>query len=48
MPSEQVKTFGQEVPLKRAGQPAFVLPAFEDSSYMTGSTVQVTGGYPTI
>lgn len=53
MPEEQVKTFGQNVPLGRAGQPAelapiYVLLASEDSSYMTGSTVQVTGGTPTI
>src|SRR5215217_316545 len=53
MPTEQVKTFGQDVPLKRAGQPAelaavYVLLASNDSSYMTSSTVQVTGGTPTI
>ncbi|MEJ7556880.1 MAG: SDR family oxidoreductase [Pedobacter sp.] len=53
MPDEKVKIFGQDVPLKRPGQPAelaaaFVLLASSDSSYMTGSTVQVTGGYPTI
>lgn len=53
MPPEKVKTFGQDVPLKRAGQPAelapiYVLLASQDSSYMTGSTVQVTGGTPTI
>ncbi len=53
MPPEKVKTFGQDVPLKRAGQPAelaaiYVLLASDDSSYMTGSTVQVTGGSPTI
>lgn len=53
MPPEKVKTFGQDVPLKRAGQPvelaaAYVLLASEDSSYMTGSTIQVTGGSPTI
>jgi NAD(P)-dependent dehydrogenase (short-subunit alcohol dehydrogenase family) len=53
MPPEKVKSFGQDVPLKRPGQPvelapAFVLLASQDSSYMTGSTVQVTGGYPTI
>jgi len=53
MPEEEVVNFGKKVPLKRAGQPAelaavFVLLASEDSSYMTGSTVQVTGGYPTI
>lgn len=53
MPMDQVKTFGKDVPLGRPGQPAelaapFVLLASEDSSYMTGSTVQVTGGSPTI
>lgn len=53
MPSEQVKSFGEEVPMKRAGQPAelapiYVLLASDDSSYMTGSTTQVTGGSPTI
>lgn len=53
MPAEAVKSFGKDVPLKRPGQPAelapvYVLLASEDSSYMTGSTVQVTGGTPTI
>ena len=53
MPEEKVKTFGKDVPLQRPGQPAelapiYVLLASQDSSYMTGSTVQVTGGTPTI
>ena len=53
MPKEEVKNFGKNTPLKRAAQPAelapiYVLLASEDSSYMTGSTVQVTGGTPTI
>jgi len=53
MPQEEVEDFGGKVPLKRAGQPAelaaaYVLLACDDSSYMTGSTVQVTGGYPTL
>jgi len=53
MPTEKVKTFGQDVPLGRPGQPAelapiYVLLASQDSSYMSGSTVQVTGGKPTI
>lgn len=43
----------QNTPLKRAGQPVelapvYVLLASQDSSYMSGSTVQVTGGTPTI
>lgn len=53
MPPEKVKSFGQDVPLKRAGQPAELAPAYvllasQDSSYMTSSTIQVTGGSPTI
>ncbi|HEX8561381.1 MAG TPA: SDR family oxidoreductase [Flavobacterium sp.] len=53
MPEEKYRSFGEDVPMKRAGQPAELAPAFvllasQDSSYMTGSTVQVTGGYPTI
>jgi NAD(P)-dependent dehydrogenase (short-subunit alcohol dehydrogenase family) len=53
MDAEKVKSFGKDVPLKRPGQPAelaavYVLLASSDSSYMTGSTVQVTGGTPTI
>ena len=53
MPQEQVKSFGKDTPIGRAGQPAelapiYVLLASEDSSYMTGSTVQATGGRPTI
>jgi NAD(P)-dependent dehydrogenase (short-subunit alcohol dehydrogenase family) len=53
MSEEEVKSFGQDVPLGRAGQPAelaasYVLLASEDSSYITGATIQVTGGTPTI
>ncbi len=53
MSPDHVEKFGESVPMKRAGQPAelapiFVLLASQDSSYMTGSTVQVTGGHPTI
>ena len=43
----------KDVALGRAGQPAelapvFVLLASEDSSYMAGATVAVTGGKPLI
>lgn len=53
MPEDEVKKFGSDNPMKRPGQPAelaaaYVLLASEDSSYMTGSTVQVTGGQYTI
>lgn len=53
MGKDHVTTFGESVPMKRPGQPAELAPAFvllasDDSSYMTASTVQVTGGYPTI
>jgi len=53
MPAEKVKEFGSDSPLKRAGQPAelasaYVLLASQESSYMTASTIQVTGGYPTL
>lgn len=53
MPKEKVEKFGSDTPLKRAGQPvelapAYVLLASSESSYMTASTIQVTGGTPTI
>jgi hypothetical protein len=51
MPPEQVESFGQEVPMKRPGQPKevatlFVFLASEDSSFVTGSRYAVTGGTP--
>lgn len=53
MPEDKVTSFGGNTPLGRAAQPAelapiYVLLASKDSSYMTGSTVQVTGGTPSI
>lgn len=49
MPVEQVKSFGSEVPLQRAGQPAelastYVMLASDQASYISGATVAVTGG----
>lgn len=51
MPVEKVKGFGENTPLKRAGQPAelaatYVLLASEGSSYTTGALYEVTGGRP--
>ncbi|MGJ5130387.1 SDR family oxidoreductase [Bradyrhizobium oligotrophicum] len=53
MPEEKVKTFGQQVPMKRPGQPAelataYVMLADPLSSYTSGTTVAVTGGKPFI
>ncbi len=51
MPQEKVKSFGEEVPLGRAGQPAelagaYVLLASDEASYITGAVIPVTGGRP--
>jgi NAD(P)-dependent dehydrogenase (short-subunit alcohol dehydrogenase family) len=51
MPPEAVKTFGQNTPMKRAGQPAelataYVMLADPLSSYVSGATIAVTGGRP--
>lgn len=49
MPIEEVENFGHEVALGRPGQPEELAPAYvflasDDSSFMTGSLVEVTGG----
>ena len=51
MPPDQVKTFGQQTPMKRAGQPAelapvYVLLASDEASYISGARIPVTGGTP--
>jgi len=48
-PAEYVKTFGSQVPFKRAGQPNEVAPCFvflasNDSSYMSGQIMHPNGG----
>ena len=53
LPIEKVEKFGGEVPLKRAGQPAELAPAYvllasQESSYMTASTIHVAGGTPAL
>jgi NAD(P)-dependent dehydrogenase (short-subunit alcohol dehydrogenase family) len=51
MPAEKVASFGSDVPLGRAGQPAelapvYVLLASDDGSYISGARIAVTGGRP--
>jgi len=51
MPPEQVEKFGNEVPMKRPGQPGEVAPLFvflasDEASYVTGARYAVTGGAP--
>lgn len=48
-PAEKVESFGSDVPLKRAGEPAevascFVFLASADASYMTGQVLHPNGG----
>ncbi|EPZ43480.1 SDR family oxidoreductase [Alicyclobacillus acidoterrestris] len=48
-PPEKIVTFGDDTPMKRAGQPyelapAYVFLASEDSAYMTGQTLHINGG----
>lgn len=47
--ADKVKTFGSDVPMGRAGQPAEVAPCYlflasEDASYMTGQVLHPNGG----
>jgi NAD(P)-dependent dehydrogenase (short-subunit alcohol dehydrogenase family) len=51
MPSEKVESFGEQVPLGRAGQPAELAPAYvffasQESSYVSSQVLGVTGGSP--
>jgi NAD(P)-dependent dehydrogenase (short-subunit alcohol dehydrogenase family) len=51
MPEEKVESFGQQVPMARAAQPAelapvYVLLASDEASYVSGARVAVTGGNP--
>jgi len=47
--AEKVAKFGSDVPMKRAGQPYELAPAYvylasDDSSYVTGQVLHVNGG----
>ena len=51
MPDDMLEGFGATTPLGRAGQPAEVAPAYvylasQESSYVTGEVLAVTGGKP--
>jgi NAD(P)-dependent dehydrogenase (short-subunit alcohol dehydrogenase family) len=51
MPADHVAKFGENTPMKRAGQPAelataYVMLADPLSSYVSGATIAVTGGRP--
>ena len=51
MPEEKVESFGKQVPLGRAGQPAelapvYVLLASDESSYVSGARVAVDRRQP--
>jgi NAD(P)-dependent dehydrogenase (short-subunit alcohol dehydrogenase family) len=51
MPDEKVESFGEQTPMGRAGQPAELAPAYvffasQESSYVTGEVLGVTGGQP--
>ena len=53
IPPEKVEQFGLDTPLGRPGQPAEVAPAFvmlasDESSYVSGAVIAVTGGKPII
>ena len=51
MPVEKVKSFGEQTPMKRPGQPAeltpvYVMLASDEASYVSGAMIAVTGGVP--
>ena len=51
MPADKVESFGADTPIGRAAQPVEVAPAYvflasQESSYITGERIGVTGGKP--
>ena len=51
VPNEKIESFGEQTPMKRPGQPAELAPPFvflasQESSFVTGETIAVTGGTP--
>lgn len=53
MPPEQASNFGKQTPMQRPGQPAELAPAYvflasQESSYIAGEVIGVTGGKPLV
>ena len=51
LPEDNVKSFGEQSPMGRAAQPVELAPAYvflasQESSYVAGETLAVTGGTP--
>jgi NAD(P)-dependent dehydrogenase (short-subunit alcohol dehydrogenase family) len=51
VPNQKIEEFGGQTPIGRAGQPAELAPAYvflasQESSYVVGETIAVTGGMP--
>jgi NAD(P)-dependent dehydrogenase (short-subunit alcohol dehydrogenase family) len=51
MPAEQVEQFGNQAPTGRPAQPAELAPVYvflasQESSYINGEVIGVTGGKP--
>ena len=51
VPNEKIEHFGEQTPIGRAGQPVELAPAYvflasQESSYVVGETIAVTGGMP--
>jgi NAD(P)-dependent dehydrogenase (short-subunit alcohol dehydrogenase family) len=49
--AEKVSKFGKDTPMERPGQPAELAPVYvflasQDSTYITGEVIGVTGGKP--
>jgi NAD(P)-dependent dehydrogenase (short-subunit alcohol dehydrogenase family) len=49
-PAEEMESFGEGVPMNRAGQPFEIAPSYlflasADSSYMSGQVIHPNGGY---
>jgi NAD(P)-dependent dehydrogenase (short-subunit alcohol dehydrogenase family) len=53
MPLENVTSFGEQAPIGRAAQPVELAPAYvflasQESSYIAGETIAITGGKPLV